>query len=104
MSGYHSCVQAKARHFGAVKRTGRCAQAVQQVCEACKCSITREECLLIRWLGAWVLFVQAFHQHIEPSMQCADIVVPRGAENKVAMQLIVNHVKDRLKNVSQLDL
>lgn len=47
------------------------------------------------------LCLQAFHQYIEPSMQWADIVVPQGAENKVAMQLIVHHVKDQLKKVSQ---
>lgn len=46
--------------------------------------------------------VQAFHQYIEPSMQWADIVVPQGAENKVAMQLIVHHVKDQLKKVNQI--
>ena len=32
-------------------------------------------------------------------MQYADIVVPRGSENTVAMQLIVHHVKDQLKQV-----
>ena len=32
-------------------------------------------------------------------MQCADIVVPQGAENTVAMELIVHHVKDQLKKV-----
>jgi len=42
---------------------------------------------------------QAFHQYIEPSMQWADIVVPQGAENKVAMDLIVHHVKDKLRKV-----
>lgn len=46
-----------------------------------------------------VSFLQAFHQYIEPSMQFADIVVPQGAENKVAMDLIVHHVKDKLKKV-----
>lgn len=43
--------------------------------------------------------MQAFHQYIEPSMRFADIVVPQGAENKVAMDLIVHHVKDKLKKV-----
>ncbi|XP_065897739.1 uridine-cytidine kinase-like 1 [Dysidea avara] len=38
----------------------------------------------------------AFEQYIEPSMQYADIVVPRGAENHVAMNLIVQHVRDML--------
>ncbi|XP_019858097.1 PREDICTED: uridine-cytidine kinase-like 1 [Amphimedon queenslandica] len=38
----------------------------------------------------------AFQQYIEPSLQYAHIVVPRGGENTVAIQLIVQHVKDRL--------
>ncbi|XP_071483781.1 uridine-cytidine kinase-like 1 [Diadema antillarum] len=42
----------------------------------------------------------AFEQFIEPSIQHADIVVPRGAENDVAMTLIVQHVHDQLKLVS----
>ena len=33
-------------------------------------------------------------------MQYADIVVPRGGQNRVAVQLIVEHVKDQLKQVS----
>ena len=90
------------------------------------------------------MMLQAFQQYIEPSMQYADIVVPRGkllfvcgggglcaggksvllvegegegegyvksvggytfsfdstgAQNDVAMQLIVHHVKDQLKKV-----
>ncbi|CAI7997178.1 Uridine-cytidine kinase-like 1 [Geodia barretti] len=39
----------------------------------------------------------AFHQFIQPTMQYADIVVPRGGQNRVAVQLIVEHVKDQLK-------
>ena len=42
---------------------------------------------------------QAFQQYIAPTMMLADIVVPRGAENQVAMQLIVHHVKDQLEKV-----
>ena len=42
---------------------------------------------------------QAFHQFIEPTMQYADIVVPRGGQNRVAVKLIVEHVKDQLKKV-----
>ena len=34
-------------------------------------------------------------------MQYADIVVPRGAENRVAMQLIVHHVKNQLEKVQE---
>ena len=32
-------------------------------------------------------------------MKYADIVVPRGVENKVALKLIVHHIKDKLKKV-----
>ncbi|XP_064394292.1 uridine-cytidine kinase-like 1 [Halichondria panicea] len=39
----------------------------------------------------------AFQQYIEPTMQHADIVVPQGAENEVAMRLIVQHIKNQLK-------
>ena len=35
-------------------------------------------------------------------MQYADVVVPRGAENRVAMQLIVHHVKNQLETVQQM--
>ncbi|XP_065185040.1 uridine-cytidine kinase-like 1 [Sycon ciliatum] len=38
----------------------------------------------------------AFEQHIAPSMAYADIVVPRGAENLVALDLIVRHVRKQL--------
>ena len=43
--------------------------------------------------------LQAFQQYIEPTMQYADIVVPQGVENDVAMKLIVHHVKNQLKKV-----
>ncbi|XP_077990892.1 uridine-cytidine kinase-like 1 [Glandiceps talaboti] len=39
----------------------------------------------------------AFEQFIEPSIQHADIVVPRGGENEVAMSLIVQHVHRELE-------
>ena len=50
------------------------------------------------------LCLQAFQQFIEPTMQYADIVVPRGGQNRVAVQLIVEHVKDQLKQVSPTQL
>ncbi|NWX63336.1 UCKL1 protein, partial [Promerops cafer] len=43
----------------------------------------------------------AFEQYIEPSVQVADIVVPRGGENFVALDLIVQHVHSQLEKVSQ---
>ncbi|XP_041951362.1 uridine-cytidine kinase-like 1 isoform X2 [Alosa pseudoharengus] len=39
----------------------------------------------------------AFEQYIEPSVQVADIVVPRGGENFVALDLIVQHVHSQLE-------
>uniref|UniRef100_A0A8C4QAH6 Uridine-cytidine kinase n=1 Tax=Eptatretus burgeri TaxID=7764 RepID=A0A8C4QAH6_EPTBU len=39
----------------------------------------------------------AFEQYIEPTMQLADIVVPRGGENDVALRLIVQHVHLQLE-------
>jgi uridine kinase len=38
----------------------------------------------------------AFQQYIAPSMVHADIVVPRGSQNDVALHLIVQHVRDQL--------
>ncbi|KAG8122922.1 putative Uridine-cytidine kinase protein [Naja naja] len=42
----------------------------------------------------------AFEQYIEPTMQTADIVVPRGGENFVALDLIVQHVHSQLEKSS----
>ncbi|CAL8316012.1 unnamed protein product [Lota lota] len=39
----------------------------------------------------------AFEQYIEPTVQMADIVVPRGGENFVALDLIVQHVHSQLE-------
>ncbi|XP_033847119.1 uridine-cytidine kinase-like 1 [Periophthalmus magnuspinnatus] len=39
----------------------------------------------------------AFEQYIEPTVQLADIVVPRGGENFVALDLIVQHVHSQLE-------
>uniref|UniRef100_A0A669PNW7 Uridine-cytidine kinase n=1 Tax=Phasianus colchicus TaxID=9054 RepID=A0A669PNW7_PHACC len=44
----------------------------------------------------------AFEQYIEPSVQVADIVVPRGGENSVALDLIVQHVHSQLEKVRAL--
>ncbi|NXL75649.1 UCKL1 protein, partial [Leptocoma aspasia] len=42
----------------------------------------------------------AFEQYIEPTVQVADIVVPRGGENFVALDLIVQHVHSQLEKVT----
>ncbi|KAG2468539.1 UCKL1 protein, partial [Polypterus senegalus] len=44
----------------------------------------------------------AFEQYIEPTVQVADIVVPRGGENFVALDLIVQHVHSQLEKDSDL--
>ncbi len=38
----------------------------------------------------------AFDYYIAPSMIHADIIVPRGGENEVAINLIVHHVQTQL--------
>ncbi|XP_075427782.1 uridine-cytidine kinase-like 1 isoform X5 [Ascaphus truei] len=42
----------------------------------------------------------AFDQHIQPTMRLADIVVPRGSGNTVAIDLIVQHVHSQLEEGS----
>ncbi|KAM9798251.1 uridine-cytidine kinase-like 1 [Neosynchiropus ocellatus] len=41
----------------------------------------------------------AFEQYIEPTVQVADIVVPRGGDNFVALDLIVQHVHSQLEKL-----
>ncbi|XP_067904392.1 uridine-cytidine kinase-like 1 isoform X6 [Heterodontus francisci] len=41
----------------------------------------------------------SFEQYIEPTMRLADIVVPRGGGNMVAIDLIVQHVHSQLEEV-----
>uniref|UniRef100_A0A3Q3FAD6 Uridine-cytidine kinase n=1 Tax=Labrus bergylta TaxID=56723 RepID=A0A3Q3FAD6_9LABR len=43
----------------------------------------------------------AFEQYIEPTMRLADIVVPRGGGNMVAIDLIVQHVHSQLEEVRE---
>ena len=38
----------------------------------------------------------AYDRYIAPTMQHADIIVPRGGENEVAINLIVQHVQTQL--------
>uniref|UniRef100_A0A3P8SJ75 Uridine-cytidine kinase n=1 Tax=Amphiprion percula TaxID=161767 RepID=A0A3P8SJ75_AMPPE len=46
----------------------------------------------------------AFEQYIEPTMRLADIVVPRGGGNMVAIDLIVQHVHSQLEEVRGIAL
>lgn len=41
----------------------------------------------------------AYCNYIAPTMVHADIIVPRGGDNKVAIQLIVQHVHSQLQLV-----
>lgn len=41
----------------------------------------------------------AYSNYIAPTMAHADIIVPRGGDNKVAIQLIVQHVHTQLQAV-----
>lgn len=47
------------------------------------------------------LFFQAFDQYIAPTVVYADIVVPRGGENSVAIDLIIRHVRNQLEQVGE---
>lgn len=42
----------------------------------------------------------SYCNYIAPTMVHADIIVPRGGDNKVAIQLIVQHVHTQLQSVS----
>lgn len=42
----------------------------------------------------------SFNHYIAPTMACADIIIPRGGENEVAIQLIVQHIHAQLQAVS----
>lgn len=42
----------------------------------------------------------AYCNYIAPTMVHADIIVPRGGDNKVAIRLIVQHVHTQLQQVS----
>nr|CAH7765821.1 unnamed protein product [Callosobruchus chinensis] len=46
----------------------------------------------------------SFNHYIAPLMSHADIIVPRGGENEVAIQLIVQHVQTQLQLVSALEI
>lgn len=43
----------------------------------------------------------AYCNYIAPTMVHADIIVPRGGDNKVAIQLIVQHVHSQLQLVNK---
>lgn len=45
----------------------------------------------------YTLFVKpAFEEFCQPTKKYADVIIPRGAENDVAINLIVQHIKEHL--------
>ncbi|KAL9980499.1 hypothetical protein ACROYT_G009099 [Oculina patagonica] len=63
-----------------------------------KRDITERERDLVGVLQQYNTFVKpAFDQYIAPTVVFADIVVPRGGENSVAIDLIVRHVRTQLE-------
>ncbi|XP_020623460.1 uridine-cytidine kinase-like 1 [Orbicella faveolata] len=63
-----------------------------------KRDITERERDLVGVLQQYNTFVKpAFDQYIAPTVVYADIVVPRGGENNVAIDLIVRHVRTQLE-------
>ncbi|KAK0512073.1 hypothetical protein JMJ35_005201 [Cladonia borealis] len=50
----------------------------------------------------WMSFVKPnFERHVEPQRKIADIIVPRGIENRVAINMVVEHVKRTLEDKSR---
>ena len=50
----------------------------------------------------WFAFVKPnFHKYVQPQREVADIIVPRGIENKVAIRMISDQISKTLKNKSK---
>uniref|UniRef100_A0A1I8BB19 uridine/cytidine kinase n=1 Tax=Meloidogyne hapla TaxID=6305 RepID=A0A1I8BB19_MELHA len=50
--------------------------------------------------GILIFFDQAFEDFCLPTKKYADVIIPRGAENNVAIELIVQHIQDILRTPS----
>ena len=49
-------------------------------------------------LTQYIKTVKPMHEEfVEPSKKHADIIIPRGAENKPAMNILIQHLKTLLK-------
>jgi len=49
-------------------------------------------------LNQYQKFVKpAFEEYILPSKKYADVIIPRGADNMVAINLIVQHIRNKLE-------
>jgi uridine kinase len=56
-------------------------------------------------LAQYINFVKpAFEEFCLPTKKYADVIIPRGADNTVAIDLIVQHIQDLLKPSSRVDL
>jgi uridine kinase len=52
-------------------------------------------------LSQYMMFVKpAFDEFCLPTKKFADVIIPRGADNTVAIELIVQHIRDLLSNCS----
>ena len=50
----------------------------------------------------WFAFVKPnFHKYVEPQRNVADLIVPRGIENHVAIEMMVDRVKKLLQQKSE---
>ena len=47
----------------------------------------------------WTMVKPSFGYYIQPTITHADIIVPRGGENEIAIQLIVRHIHTQLQLV-----
>ena len=66
-----------------------------------KFNFLRHDCISVIEYKLPLFFFQAFDQYIAPTVVYADIVVPRGGENSVAIDLIIRHVRNQLEQVGQ---
>ncbi|MCJ1277566.1 Uridine kinase [Puttea exsequens] len=50
----------------------------------------------------WMAFVKPnFERYVEPQRKVADIIVPRGVQNRVAIDMVVEHVQRKLRQKSE---
>lgn len=55
-------------------------------------------------LNAYMVFVKpAFEEFCSPTKKFADVIIPRGADNTVAIDLIVQHIREFLNNRTRQD-
>ncbi|KAI1926694.1 Uridine kinase [Ophidiomyces ophidiicola] len=53
-------------------------------------------------LKQWFKFVKpSYSRYVEPQRQISDIIIPRGIENKTAIDMVVKHIQRALTQVAQ---